>query len=197
MRDLTPVALPPGRLRLATRPCATGSAPVPKTIGMLEVAALAASAPAVLAGAAITATCRRTRSEFDGHVAALDVSSSAQTLAECFQVFDGRLRRTCSKKPDHWHRLLCASRERPRRRRGADQRHELASPHGLLLKPTRPHRITCSDASSVPCSKVERPVGSYGSKSVIAVMSAARPLFHRKRKSIRDLAMSHKCQQRL
>ena len=31
---------------------ATGSEPVPKTIGMLEVTALAASAPAVLAGAA-------------------------------------------------------------------------------------------------------------------------------------------------
>jgi hypothetical protein len=30
--------------------------------------------------------------------------------------------------------------------------------------------------------------------SVIAVMSAARPLFHQKRKSTRDLAMSHKCQ---
>jgi integrase len=62
LRLITPVALPPGRLRLATRPSATGSEPVPKTIGMLEVAALAASAPAVLAGAAITATCRRTRS---------------------------------------------------------------------------------------------------------------------------------------
>jgi len=36
-----------------------------------------------------------------------------------------------------------------------------------------------------------------GSSSVIAAMSTARPLFHRKRKSIRDLAMSHKCQQRL
>jgi hypothetical protein len=27
----------------------------------------------------------------------------------------------------------------------------------------------------------------------MAVMSAARPLFYRKRKSARDLAMSHKC----
>src|SRR5262249_22795946 len=34
-----------------------------------------------------------------------------------------------------------------------------------------------------------------GSDSVIAVMSAARPLFHRKRKSICDLAMSPKCQE--
>src|SRR6266568_2124519 len=32
-----------------------------------------------------------------------------------------------------------------------------------------------------------------GPDSVIPVLSAARPLFPRKRKSIRDLAMSHKC----
>src|SRR5262249_6981416 len=31
----------------------------------------------------------------------------------------------------------------------------------------------------------------------VAVMSAARPLFHRKRKSIRNLAMSQKCHKRL
>jgi len=29
---------------------------------------------------------------------------------------------------------------------------------------------------------------------VIAAMSAARPLFHRKRKSVHNLAMSQKCQ---
>jgi hypothetical protein len=33
------MALPPGRLRLATKPIATGSAAVVKTIGMLVVAA--------------------------------------------------------------------------------------------------------------------------------------------------------------
>jgi hypothetical protein len=32
-----------------------------------------------------------------------------------------------------------------------------------------------------------------GSNSIIAAMSGARPLFHRKQKSTRDLAMSHKC----
>jgi hypothetical protein len=34
-----------------------------------------------------------------------------------------------------------------------------------------------------------------GSNSVVPVMSAARPLFPRKRKFIRDLAMSHSCQE--
>ena len=44
-RRLTPVRLPPGRLRLATRPSLTGSAPIVKTIGMVVVAALATDAP--------------------------------------------------------------------------------------------------------------------------------------------------------
>src|SRR6516164_6820374 len=63
--SLTKVALPvtfaPGRLRLATRPNATGSVPAIKTIGMVVVAAFAASA-AVVPAATITATRRRTRS---------------------------------------------------------------------------------------------------------------------------------------
>jgi len=42
--NVTPVTLPPGRLRLETRPRSTGSAPVAKTIGMVVVAALAATA---------------------------------------------------------------------------------------------------------------------------------------------------------
>src|SRR5262249_26847237 len=37
-----PVALPPGRLMLVTSPSVTGSSPALKTIGMLDVAALAA-----------------------------------------------------------------------------------------------------------------------------------------------------------
>ena len=38
-----PVALPPGRAKLATIPSLTGSSPTPKTIGIVAVAALAAS----------------------------------------------------------------------------------------------------------------------------------------------------------
>ena len=56
---LTPVTLPPGRLRLATRPSLTGSPPVTKTIGTVVVAALAARAEGVLP--TITATCRRSK----------------------------------------------------------------------------------------------------------------------------------------
>src|SRR5215472_15625250 len=46
-KDVMPVTLPPGRLKLATRPTATGLVAVLKTIGMVVVAALAASAEAM------------------------------------------------------------------------------------------------------------------------------------------------------
>ena len=50
LKKFTPVTLPPGRLRLATRPDLTGSAPTAKTIGIVAVAALAASAAALPSG---------------------------------------------------------------------------------------------------------------------------------------------------
>jgi len=43
--NVVPVTLPPGRLKLATKPTWTGSTPMTKTTGMVEVAALAASPP--------------------------------------------------------------------------------------------------------------------------------------------------------
>src|SRR5262249_742213 len=43
-KKTTPVTLPPGRLRLATRPSLTGSLPLANTIGTVVVAALAARA---------------------------------------------------------------------------------------------------------------------------------------------------------
>ena len=60
-RVVTPVRLPPGRLRLATSPASTGSTPIEKTIGIVVVAAFAAGAAGVPV-ATITATWRRTRS---------------------------------------------------------------------------------------------------------------------------------------
>ena len=46
-KKLTPVAFPPGRLRLAMSPSSTGSPPVRNTIGRVSVARLAATADAV------------------------------------------------------------------------------------------------------------------------------------------------------
>src|SRR5262245_45747828 len=43
INEVTPVMLPPGRLRLGTRPLLTGSLPLRETIGMVAVAVLAAS----------------------------------------------------------------------------------------------------------------------------------------------------------
>ena len=57
---VTPVILPPGRLRLVTRPLAIGSPPLMNTIGMVEVAARAARMETF--GPTITATCRCARS---------------------------------------------------------------------------------------------------------------------------------------
>src|SRR5262249_53664027 len=62
VKRLTPVALPPGRLRLATKPILTGSPPTVNTIGIVEVAALAASAEGSPPVVARTATPCRTRS---------------------------------------------------------------------------------------------------------------------------------------
>jgi hypothetical protein len=61
-RKVMPVKLPPSRARLATRPRLTGSSPTVKTMGIVVVAALAASADNVPPLVAITATWRRTNS---------------------------------------------------------------------------------------------------------------------------------------
>src|SRR5262249_38422967 len=53
--EVAPVTLPLGLFRLVTRPSWTGSPPVSKTIGMVKVAAFAASAAGVVV-AAITVT---------------------------------------------------------------------------------------------------------------------------------------------
>jgi hypothetical protein len=59
---VTPVRLPPGRFRPETSPSSIGSLPTQKMIGIVEVAAFAASVAGVLPGVAITFTRRRTRS---------------------------------------------------------------------------------------------------------------------------------------
>ena len=61
-KKLTPVTLPPGRERLATRPSWTGSSGITNTIGMVVVAALAATAGAVPPDGTMTATCLQIRS---------------------------------------------------------------------------------------------------------------------------------------
>ena len=56
VKMFTPVALPPGRLRLATSPVWDGSLPTLNTIGIVVVAALAMAAGASPPPVTITAT---------------------------------------------------------------------------------------------------------------------------------------------
>ena len=55
------MALPPGRLKLATRPSWTGSDPLVNTMGIVAVAAFAAEAEGLSVATSIV-TCRRTSS---------------------------------------------------------------------------------------------------------------------------------------
>jgi hypothetical protein len=57
LKLVEPVTLPPGRLRLATRPNLIGSPPVVNTIGTVEVAALATSAAGVLVATMTVTFC--------------------------------------------------------------------------------------------------------------------------------------------
>src|SRR5450432_3006937 len=110
VKKLMPVALPPGRERLATRPSLTGSSPTAKTIGIVAVAALAASA-IELPGVAMTANCRRTRSALkpvvlDRHVLAFDVAGFVEAFPERGHVTRVGISRSVSDKPDHRQRRL-------------------------------------------------------------------------------------------
>ena len=94
---MMPVALPPGRAKLATRPNLTGSSATPKTIGIVVVAALAAGAAAVKGGRGDHghATADEVGHErgqaivlalkpvvLDHHVLALDVTGFVERFAE-------------------------------------------------------------------------------------------------------------------
>ena len=115
LKKLTPVTLPPGRARLATSPSPTGSA-TPKTIGIVAVAAFAATRRNVTRVATITATRRRTRSAASAGsrsfwfsaqrysiatFSALDVAGFLQALAERAQGFAARVRRCAVEESDH------------------------------------------------------------------------------------------------
>src|SRR5262245_51151295 len=122
-----PVTLPPGRLRLATRPTMTGLPPVTKTIGIVVVAAgrncrggvtrsdhchLTAYKIGCEAGQSIVLVLRP--AILDRHVLAFDVASFTSALPECGQKVRIVGRRQAAEKPDRRHRgLLRARRERP------------------------------------------------------------------------------------
>ena len=142
---VTPVTLPPGRFRLATSPSCDRVAAGRENDrnrrgrrlgrerrrsadrgdhGHLTAEPDRPPSPAVDRIDPPPSDIRSSRS-------ALDVTGFAQALAERGNV--SRVQRSADallEKPDHRHRrLLRARRERPRDRRAAEERDELASPH--------------------------------------------------------------------
>src|SRR5262249_53360733 len=65
-----------------------------------------------------------------------------------------------------------------------------------LLRLSAGHYHTVAEERRCASQQKLRDDVADGSNSVMEVMSAARPLFHRERKSARDLAMSQTCQKR-
>jgi hypothetical protein len=133
----TPVTLPPGRLKLATRPSSTGSPAIVKTMGT-DARGLGRDRRS---GAAEGHDHRRLTeqeigrqhrqsieliggpAEFGRHIPAFDIAGFFQALTKRDQAqLIVQLPGGVAEKPDHRHRrLLRARRERPRRRTAAER----------------------------------------------------------------------------
>src|SRR5205085_7671067 len=75
-------------------------------------------------------------------IASLHPTSTFKSAQECPEVALGRWCSPQEADPSHPLPLLRDRRERPHRRRAADERDELAPPHGLSLNPrTTPYHI--------------------------------------------------------
>src|SRR5262249_5775442 len=77
----------------------------------------------------------------DPDVLALDIASLLQALPECRN--DMRIALRCGRieEADNWHILLRARRERPRCRRAAQKRDELAPPHTFPARQPVSYRL--------------------------------------------------------
>ena len=135
------MTLPPGRLRLTTKPVLTGS----KTGGEDDRDRRSGrfgdrrrKSVGHDHGDLAADELRRHRRKpiipilgkaiLDSDVLPLDKSGLVQALSECANQVLGAGRRRGAEKADHRHRLLLrAHRERPRGRRAAEQRDELAA----------------------------------------------------------------------
>src|SRR6516164_1332972 len=141
VRKFTPVALPPGRPMLATRPRLTGSSTTPKTIGMGRGSGFcrACAGRGARHGNYRNPTADQIGYQFhhaivlpvspaifDRDVLTFHKSGFVETFAEGGQIEPIVVERTDTEKSDHRHRrLLRVRRERPHRR-AAEERHELA-----------------------------------------------------------------------
>ena len=164
-REMNPVALPPGRARLSTKPAPTGSARAVNTIGTVRVACSnAATAGLPLermtsdASATNSAAYSRTSSALPRGPAGIDLRVAADAPTQFLQPLQERcdaglslriVRGLAHEHADAPHplALLRTRRERPRGRRTAEQRDELAP---LLIR--SPHQRSAADeqASQAP-----------------------------------------------
>src|SRR5262249_37858387 len=87
---------------------------------------------------------------FDRDVAAFDIAGFGQALVERSQARSIGVGRQAAEIADHRHRsLLRACRERPRRRRTAEQRYELAAVHSN----TSSARASNGSGTSIPTAR--------------------------------------------
>ena len=143
---LTPVRLPPGRLKLSTRPIATGSLALLNTTGIVVVAAFAASAAEVTAGRddhihpALHQIGQQLRQPIDtafgpaildGNVATFDEATLLQAHAERLDDsgVTGRRRRVDETNDRNGAALLRARGERTSGRKCSGD--EIAPPHSI------------------------------------------------------------------
>src|SRR5262249_15102879 len=148
---IKPVALPPGCDKLSTNPAPTGSATFTNTIGTVRLQEWPHGRGAGCKEdircerdqfARVSATLRRTATGPSGlhlHVAALGPAQWLQRLRERSEVGSlvyilGRIHKHAD--APHPLALLRARRERPRGRRSADERHELAALHSITSSAT-------------------------------------------------------------
>ena len=158
---VNPVALPPGRARLATKPAPTGSLTFTNTMGTWRVACSSGVSgefplTTMTSGASATSSAARPAQKFavartdavlDPNVAPDDPSQLLQTLTKgCQASLPFRIvRGPRAEHPDAPHALalLRPRRQRPRRR-AAEQRDELAA---LLIR--SPRRRSASSLSGI------------------------------------------------
>ena len=185
---MKPVALPPGRARLSTKPAPTGSTTIANTIGTVRVAcsngptvevpvarmtsgASATNSAACLRMSAALVVAQRVSMRTLRPMVQPNCSSpcrNAPTQALTFRIVRG-----CGQEDadaPHPLGLLRARRERPRRR-AAEQRDELAPPHVLPSAedhtlPQRARNALCITAKWPPMS-----VGHASTQSSLLPMS--------------------------
>ena len=146
LKILIPVTFPPGRFKLATSPNLTGSSTDDATMGIVDVAALAAFATGSPPAAEMTLTLRRTKSAarsgrvsistfrppvLNCDVAALDVTDLAQSTDETPVGPPKIVGEMALSQPDHRHRAAAPVHATGHAARAAEQRDELAPPHSI------------------------------------------------------------------